>query len=189
MKIKALCKLVSMSIISFFISCVPPSAKMKTSMSPFTKDGMAVGSFSIENKRLLTPRCKLKYIQIEAGRESAKFVNELNVKKTKFVYNTGFIDFGITTGDFKDGNKNVFIFNVVKTAGIYKMYAVEMYYNSGVGESTTILPIDIKFEILEGKIKYFGEVNINIKQNEAKLLNNIERDRLKFQELKPEIQF
>lgn len=56
-------------------------------------------------------------------------------------------------------------------------------------KSTHDLPMEIPLEIEEGKIKYIGEIKLNVKKGEIKVLNNIERDRVKFKEKFPSINF
>jgi hypothetical protein len=117
------------------------------------------------------------------------FADKLNENKTNFMYNRGQINFGNSNGDFKEGDKNVFLFNIVKTAGRYKIYEIETFLNTGSMQSTKKIPVDIKFEIVAGKIKYLGEINHKVKENITQIVDNIERDRLKFQEKNPNIKF
>jgi len=170
-------------------SCSKPSDSMKSEMSIFSREGMIVGSFSIENRKTISPSFKLNYIQIESESSTKMFADKLNENKTNFMYNRGQINFGNSNGDFKEGDKNVFLFNIVKTAGRYKIYEIETFLNTGSMQSTKKIPVDIKFEIVAGKIKYLGEINHKVKENITQIVDNIERDRLKFQEKNPNIKF
>lgn len=180
-----------LTLMNLFFSCVAlPSSSMKTSMSIFNKEGMIAGTFSLQDKNLLTSYT-LHYIQIEAGAEKTKFVNVLNTPNTTFMYNRGEVKFGNSKGDFKENEKDVYLFNIVEPAGKYRIYELEMFHNSGslYMQYTKKMPLDITFEIEEGKIKYFGEINISVKDQKIKLINNIERDRIKFNEKNSEITF
>lgn len=175
---------------TFLLNCSRPSALMKTDMSVFANEGMIAGSFSLENRKTIAPSYKLNYVQIESESNSGMFANKLEENsKTNFLYNRGQVDFGIMNGDFKEGDKNVYLFNIVNKSGKYKFYEIEAFLNTGAMQSTSKLPIDIKFEIVRGKINYLGEINYNVKQAYVKLLDQIERDRLKFIEINPKIKF
>ena len=176
-------------VTNILFSCSTPSASMKSDMSIFSREGMIVGSFSLENRNTISPSFKLNYIQIESETSTNMFADLLNENKTNFLYNPGQVNFGSSNGDFKEGDKNVFLFNIVKTAGKYRIYEIEAFLNTGYMQSTKKLPVDIKFEIVAGKIKYLGEINYNVKESIIKIIDNIERDRLKFQEINPKIKF
>ncbi|RTY83117.1 hypothetical protein EKL97_02970 [Flavobacterium sp. LS1P28] len=176
-------------ITNILFSCSTPSASMKSEMNTFSKEGMITGSFSLENRKTISPVYKINYVQIESETSTNMFADKLNEKKTNFLYNPGQITFGSTNGDFTEDDKNVYLFNIVKTAGKYRIYEIEAFLNTGYMQSTKKIPVDIKFEIMAGKIKYLGEINYNVKENIIKIIDNIERDRLKFQEINPNIKF
>ena len=176
---------------NLFFSCAPiPSSNMKTDMSHFKKEGMIAGTLSLEDKRLMSDYT-LRYVQIESGASKNRFSDMLNEKKTDFIYNPGEVKFGYSEGDFKEGDKDVYLFNIVQTAGKYRIYELNIFHNSGsqLNQYKHKVPVDITFEIEDGKIKYLGEINISIKDQETKLINNIERDRVKFKEKNPNIIF
>ena len=56
-------------------------------------------------------------------------------------------------------------------------------------QSTHNLPMQIPVEIEEGKIKYIGEIKLNVKNGTIEVLDKIERDRIKFKEKFPTIEF
>ena len=103
---------------------------MKTNLRSFKIAGMITGTISLEDNRLLSSYT-LRYIQIESVDYNAKFVDVLNSQKTNFVYNKGQVKFGFSEGDFKEGKKDVYFFNVVEPAGKYKIYELEIFHNSG----------------------------------------------------------
>jgi len=178
-------------LINLLHSCAPlPSTNLKTEMSQFKKEGMIAATFSLDDKRALS-EYTLKYVQIEGSVFKSQFFDQLNEKKTDFVYNNGQVKFGYSGGDFKEGDKDVYLFNIIKPAGKYRIYELDIFHNSGsqLNQYSHKIPLDITFEIVEGQINYLGEININIKEKVTKLLNRIDRDRGKFQEINPNIIF
>jgi hypothetical protein len=95
----------------------------------------------------------------------------------------------LSNGDFREDGKWIFLYTITKPAGKYNFYEIEIFLNSGYGQSTWKMPVEIPFEIEEGKVKYLGELNLNVKKGEIRLLDKIDRDRTKFQELYPSIVF
>jgi hypothetical protein len=180
---------ITLIITKILFSCTAPSASMKSEMSIFSREGMIAGSFSLENRKTISPVYKINYMQIESETPTKMFANTLDEKKTNFLYNPGQINFGSTNGDFKEDNKNVYLFNIVQKPGKYKIYEIETFLNTGYMQSTKKRPVDIKFEIIAGKIAYLGEINFNVQENIIKIINSIERDRIKFQEINPKIKF
>ena len=177
--------------INSFISCAPlPSSNMKTDMSSFKKEGMIAGTLSLEDKRTLS-EYKLIYVQIQSGTNKNIFSDMLNEKKTDFVYNRGEVKFGYSGGDFKEGNKDVYLFNIIKPDGKYRIIELDIFHNSGsqLNQYSHKIPVDITFEIEEGKVKYLGEIKISINEQKTKLVNKIERDRIKFKEKNSNIAF
>ena len=178
-------------LINLFLRCAPlPSSNMKTEMSSFKKEGMIAATLSLEDKRLLS-EYTLRYIQIESSVFKSKFFDALNENKTSFIYNNGQVKFGYSKGDFKENNKDVYLFNIVQPAGKYRIYELDIFHNSGsqLNQYSQKVPLDITFEIEDGKVKYLGEINISLKNQKANLINNIERDRIKFKEINPNILF
>ncbi|WP_264519681.1 hypothetical protein [Flavobacterium sp. N1994] len=174
-----------------FWGCAPlPSTTLKTEMSSFKKEGMIAATLSLEDKRMMS-EYTLKYEQINGTGSKSLFVDQLNLKKNDFVYNNGQVKFGYSAGDFKEGNKDVYLFNIIKPAGKYRIYELDIFHNSGsqLNQYNYKVPLDITFEIVEGKISYLGEINIFIKDKITKLINSIERDRVKFREINPNIIF
>lgn len=176
-------------IINILFSCSTPSASMKSEMNTFSKEGMITGSFSSKNRKTISPVYKINYVQIESETSTNMFADKLNEKKTNFLYNHGQINFGSTNGDFTEDDKNVYLFNIVTTAGKFKIYEIEAFLNTGYMQSTKKIPVDIKFEIIAGKTNYLGEINYNVQKNVVKTINNIQRDRLKFEKKNPNIKF
>ena len=184
-------KILVLGLVGLFISCVSiPSSRMESNMSSFKKEGMITGTLSLQDKRILS-EYTLDYVQIESGTDKNKFVDIINTKKTNFVYNTGEIKFGYSSGDFKVDGKDVYLFNIVQPAGKYRIYQLKTFHNSTsqLYQYTKIMPMDVTFEIEEGKIKYLGEIIIQLKEQNVKLINNIERDRIKFIEKNSNIIF
>jgi len=174
-----------------FSGCAPlPSSNLKTEMSTFKKEGMLAATLSLEDKRALSDYT-LKYEQIEGSVFKSQFFDQLNKPKTAFVYNNGQVKFGYNGGDFQEGNKDVYLFNIIQPAGRYRIYELDIFHNSGnqLNQYSHKVPLDITFEIKEGEITYLGEINIHVKEKLVQVLNRIERDRAKFQEINPNIIF
>ena len=176
--------LLLLSISNLVVSCVSiPSSRMEKKMSSFKKEGMIAGTLSLEDKRSLS-KYTLRFVQIQSGVEKNKFVDVFNTKKTNFAYNVGEIKFGYSEGDFKENGNDVYLFNIIKPSGKYRIFELETFHNSGsqLSQYSKRMPMDITFEIVEGEIKYLGEINISLKDQNVKLINNFKRDRMKFTE-------
>jgi hypothetical protein len=165
--------------------CALPSETMMTRLVKGSKAGMIVGTISLENRKRIASEHSFFYAHdsILIQKEQGTFL------KTGYTQdNQGSIVMG-QKGDFKENKKQVFFFSIVKLAGKYRFYGIQLFLNTGYMQSIWKMPIDIPFEIEEGKIKYLGEINLKVKDGELQILNEIERDRIKFKEKFPNIEF
>lgn len=182
-------------LLSFFIvtlaGCTAlPSEKMKTEMSAFKKEGMIAGTLCLEDKRLMSSYT-LRYVQIAGPPSATRFSDMLNDKASEVLYNSGEVKFGYNQGDVKDGDKDIYIFNIVQPAGKYRIVQLDIFHNSGsqLYQYFHSVPMDITFEIEEGKTKYLGEINIAIKAQVVRMLDKIDRDRVLFRQRVPGVKF
>ncbi|MBS7233945.1 hypothetical protein KHA90_23325 [Flavobacterium psychroterrae] len=168
-------KLIRFGILLLFISCGSlPSESLKTFMDSSKKEGMLVGTISLENRRTISPdfvfRIKKKVlpsILTVKIHDSLKALGD-------YQYNYGGIVIDKAKGDFVEDEKWVYLFNIVRPAGKYDFYQLSLLLNTGYMKSTHDLPMEIPLEIEEGKIKYIGEIKLNVKKGEIKVLNNID---------------
>lgn len=91
--------------------------------------------------------------------------------------------------DFKKRNKSYYLFTISKPKGKYKFFKIKIFNNTRNNISTIEIPINMKFEIEEGKTTYFGEMNLNTKKKKYSVENQIDRDRTWFAKKAPQIQF
>lgn len=173
-----------------FVSCsVLPSTYIKTELNPSKREGMIVGTVSLENRKSIAESHSLHFNKDGMPKEINKKLWDSLATTNSFNDYYGSIYMKNSKGDFQEGEKWVYLFNIVKPAGNYKIYELELFLNTGYMQSSWKLPLEIPIEIEEGKIKYLGEINIKVKKGELQILNNIERDRIKFKEKFPNIIF
>ena len=163
--------------------------RVKPIIDSSKKEGMLVGTISLENKKSIAGRHSFSF-------NKANLPNELNVVihdslKDKPNYSDYYDNVNLMNGqnDFEEDGKLIYLFNIVKPAGKYKFYEVDIFLNSGYMQSTWTMPVEIPFELEEGKTKYIGEINLKVKKGELQILNKLDRDRLKFKEKYPTINF
>ncbi len=171
------------------ISCVSlPSENLKSNIDNPKKEGMIVGTISLEDRKAIASG-HFFYFANDSIR------NKIAIKEydATMKYNSTKWKYGIiiqnSKGDFTEEKKWVYMFSIVKPEGKYKFYELEIFLNSGSMQSTWTMPIDLPFEIEAGKTKYIGEINLKVKKGEIKIIDNIERDRIKFKEKFPNIIF
>ena len=172
-----------------FSSCVSlPSKTLKATINNPKKEGLIVGTISLENRKRIASGHYFYF-----ANDSIK--NKLAIKEwdARMTYNSTKWKYGIiienSKGDFSEGKKWVYLFSISKPAGKYNFYEIEIFLNSGAMQSTWKIPIDLPFEIEAGKTKYIGEINLNVKNAQIQIINNLVRDRIKFKEKFPEIVF
>ena len=183
--------LLLLSVIIFVAGCTSlPSDNMKTEMSAFKKEGMIAGTLSLEDKRLMSSYT-LRYVQIAGPPSTTRFSDMLNAKTDDFVGNAGAVKFGYNQGDVQDGGKDIYLFNIVQPAGKYRIVQLDIFHNSGsqMYQYFQSVPMDITFDIEEGKTKYLGEINIAIKAQVVRMLDKIDRDRVLFRQRIPGVKF
>jgi hypothetical protein len=186
-KIKIVFLILGISIITDCGSL--PSESMKTFMDSSKKEGMIVGTISLENRKTISATNVFFYKKDGLPRIlSVKIVDSLKaIGNYKDNYDGIVID--KEKGDFIEDNKWIYLFNIVKPSGKYSFYERYILLNTGSMQSRREIPMQIPFEIEEGKIKYIGEIKLNVKKGEIEILNKIERDRKIFKEKFPNIEF
>ena len=172
------------------IGCsVIPSQTITSQMNKVKKEGMIVGTISLENRKLIATGHYFFYANDSIRNlVRTKEYDGGMLKKNSTKYNYGLI-IQNNNGDFREDGKWIFLYSIKKPAGKYNFYEIEIFLNSGYMQSTWKMPIEIPFEVEEGKIKYLGELNLNVKNGTIRILDKIDRDRAKFKELYPSIVF
>lgn len=176
------------AIVLLFVRCAIPSQSIVSTINNPKKDGMIVGTISLEDRKSIASGHYFFF-----GNDSIK--NKVAAKEYDAVmkYNSTKWKYGViiqnSRGDFKEDKKEVYMFTIVKPAGKYSFYELEIFLNSGYMQSHWKMPLDMSFEIEAGKTKYLGEINLKVKKGEIQIIDNIERDRIKFKEKFPNISF
>lgn len=168
--------------------CYVRPAQVPSTMDLSNNEGMIVGTLSFENEFMASESNVFFYandsIADLLSKKQYDAILKQNSSKYKYsIYRPGH------RGNFTEEGKEIYYFSIVKPAGKYRFYASEIFRNSGYMQSTIVLPIDIPFEIEKGKVKYLGELNLNEKKGEIKLLDKRERDKARFNERYPTIPF
>ena|SRR5690606_17869844 len=177
-------------ITNIISACSGASSKnMRTYMIDSKNEGMLVGTISFEDRTGIPPRRtffyeaqNLPFIQSEQSLDSLSKIGHLTDYFDKVVIKA-------EKGDFTEDGKWIYYFTIVKPEGKYKFYQLQVFLNTGHMQSTRSYPIDIPFEIQKGEINYFGEIKYNISRGTIEILNKIDRDRIKFKEKFPHINF
>jgi len=184
-------KILFLSLIALVVSCTAlPSETMKTDMSAFKKEGMIAGTLCLEDKRTMSSYT-LRYVQIAGPPSKTRFSDMLNDKREDFIHNSGEIRFGYDGGDIHQDGKDIYLFNIIKPAGKYRIVELGIFHNSGsqLYQYWQSVPMDFTFEIEEGKTTYLGEINVALKEKMVKLLYKIDRDRVLFRQRVPGVKF
>ncbi|MBC7523592.1 MAG: hypothetical protein H7239_04050 [Flavobacterium sp.] len=161
-------------IITLIISCSPPSKKFSTTYNTANKEGMVVGTICIVNKSY----SEYSFLYTDDLPGINDYPNLSN-----------FITFKNTSGDFNEKGNSYYLFTIVKPNGKYKFAKLKIFDNSGQKQSRIEFPVDIKFNIEEGKTNYLGQLTIDTKKKSFTLENQLERDREWFTKKIPSIQF
>jgi hypothetical protein len=155
-----------------FFGCSSPAKKLKTAYN--ADEGMVVGTICIENK--IYNGFTFVYCDDKPA------VNNYPNESGKFTYK-------YTSGDYNEKGKTYYLFSIPKPKGKYRFFKLQIFNNSRNDPSKFELPMDIKFEIVEGKTTYLGQVNVNVQKKQFSLENQEDRDRKWFAEKVPQIQF
>jgi hypothetical protein len=184
-------KFTMLGLFLFLFSCgTLPSESVKTSMDISKKEGMLVGTISLENRKTISPDYVFRVKKKDLPELLTVKVYDSLKALGNYEYNYGGIVIDKPKGDFVEGDKWVYLFNVVRPAGKYDFYQISLLLNTGYMKSTHDIPISkIPFEIEEGKVKYIGEIKLDAKNFVIEVLDKYERDRDKFKEKFPSIVF
>ena len=162
-----------LSLVSLLVlGCSTASQKMQKTIN--TGEGMIVGTICIEN------RTHNSYTFSYA--DDIPSVNDYPISQESFTYKDD-------RPDFKENGKSYFLFSIIKPSGKYKFFKIRIFTNTSDKISTIDIPINMKFQVEEGKTTYFGQMNINTKKKIYTVENNIDRDRTWFAKKAPQIQF
>ena len=181
--------IILIATVSFLNGCVSlPSENTNTFMDESKKEGMIVGTISLEDRKSIATGHYFFYANDSIKKKLAikEYDAALNYNSTKWKY--GIIIQNLK-GDFTEDKKWVYMFTIVKPEGKYNFYEIEIFLNSGYMQSTWKMPINIPYEIEAGKVKYIGEINLKVKKGTLDIIDKIERDRIKFKEKFPNISF
>lgn len=150
-------------IVSFLsilvLGCSTASQKMQKTIN--LGEGMIVGTICIEN------RTHNSYTFSYAN--DIPSVNDYPMGQESFTYKD-------VRPDFKEKAKSYFLFSINKPKGNYKFFKLRIFKNTSDKISTVEIPINMKFQVEEGKTTYFGQMNVNVKKKIYTVENNIERD-------------
>ena len=120
-----------LALIPFFNGCVSlPSETTKTSMDASKKEGMIVGTISLEDRKDIAAGHYFYY-----ANDSIK--NKLAIRQydATMKYNSTKWKYGIiiqnSKGDFTEDKKWVYMFTIVRPEGKYNFYEIEIFLNSG----------------------------------------------------------
>ncbi len=168
-------KYVIFFLVSFiFYGCSSPAKKIKSTYNADKGEGLVVGTICIENK--IYNGFTFVYS------DDKQAINNYPNESGKFTYK-------YTIGDFSEKGKTYFLFSIAKPKGNYKFSRLQIFNNSRNDPSRFELPMDIKFEVIEGKTTYLGQINVNVQKKLFSLENQIDRDRAWFTQKVPQIQF
>jgi hypothetical protein len=155
------------------LGCSSPGKKLKTSFNPET-EGMIVGTICIDKKIY----------------NEYKFIYGENISSYNDIpNNTDEFSFRNDHPDYKKKGKTYFLFNIIKPAKEYKFFKLKIFNNSRVDQNFIEIPLYFPFEVVKGKITYFGQLTINTKKKIYKVENQLERDRKLFAKKRPQIKF
>lgn len=181
--------LLSIIIIVSIFGCVRlPSNDLKTEINSSNREGMIVGTISLEDRKLIATGHYFFYANDSIRNKIAEREYDATLKSNSTKWNHGII-ISNSNGDFKEGEKQIYLFTIVRPEGKFNFYEIEIFLNSGYMQSSWKLPIDLPFEIQAGKTKYIGELNLKVKKGAFQVLNEIDRDRMLFLEKFPAIIF
>ena len=159
-------------LILIFFGCSTASKNMQKTYN--SGEGMIVGTICIE-KKIYNGYTFLYSDDIPS-------VNDYPNEQGSFTYK-------YDRADFKKRGNSYYLFTISKPKGKYKFFKIKIFNNSRNNVSTIEIPINMKFEIEEGKTTYFGQLNLNTKKKKYSVENQIERDRTWFAKKAPQIQF
>lgn len=154
------------------LGCSSPAKRMQKTAN--SGEGMIVGTICIEKK--IYNGYTFSYS------DDILSTNDYPNEQGSFTYK-------YDTADFKKKGRTYYLFSVSKPKGKYKFFKIKIFNNTRNNISTIEIPVNMKFEIEEGKTTYFGELNVNTKKKQYTVSNKIERDRTWFAKKAPQIQF
>ncbi len=111
-------KILIISTIFLFIGCAIPSKNIVSNISNPTKDGMIVGTISLEDRKSTASGHYFFF-----GNDSIKKKIALKEYDAPLTYNSTKWKYGLiirnSKGNFKEGKKDVYLFNIVKPHRAY----------------------------------------------------------------------
>lgn len=164
--------ILSFLLVSTLFGCSTAAKKMQKTYN--AGEGMIVGSICIDKK--IYNGYTFSYC------DDIPSINDYPNEQGSFTYK-------YDRADFKKKGKSYFLFSVSKPEGKYKFFKIKIFNNSRNNISIMEIPINMKFEIKEGKTAYFGQLNVNTRKKIYTVENQIERDRIWFAKKAKQIQF
>ena len=158
---------------SVFFGCSTPAEKLQSTYNKENREGLVVGTIYIENKNASS------YTFVYGDDKLAMADHPNNINKFSYKY----------VGDFNLDKKSYFLFSIAKPKGKYKFHRVEVFDNTREKIEQFDVPMDVNFEVVEGKTTYLGQLNVNVQKKEFSVENQIDRDRIWFAKKAPQIQF
>ena len=169
-------KLLTLLILtSTLISCKSLPAEDADAKVSDKKNGMIVGTIAIESRRNIVANHTFLY-----ANDSIVKMLDAGLRPKEFKWSEHKISVSKRKGDFQEGDKWIYMFQILKPEGQYKFHTISLFLNTGYMQSTQTIRIEIPFEVEPGKVKYLGEISLDVKSGRVQLTDRIERDRLKF---------
>ena len=183
-------KVIALFLLFLISGCATPSKNLQSTIDDPEHNGMLLGTISLEDRKFFAAGHYFYFANdslrnVISEKEQDYFFRKFSGK----VKTDNRISILNASPDFKEGDKWVYLFNLVRPAGAYSIYEVEIYSNSGTAQSSIRVPVHIPFEIEPGKISYIGEINFKGKTGHIQVLDQRERDRARFKEKAPDIDF
>ncbi|WP_321372849.1 hypothetical protein [uncultured Draconibacterium sp.] len=155
-----------------------PSLKIPQSFNPNDSEGVIIGAIAFKNEKPIFHGYSFYY----TGNGITK-INENNMVRI-VPESTVKMKF---KPDFFDGDKAVYYFSIQEPEGQYAFSNFKIFDQGIYVSSTKNIPMDIKFNIEKGKVKYLGEIYVDYNQSLIKLNNEKERDIKKMNEQFPNL--
>lgn len=166
-------------VVLTFSSCaVRPSRNIPTAATLGSNEGMIVGTISIEKSR---PVYNSYYFHYNRMLEDSYDTYEKKI----WIFSSQWLKVKHKP-DYVDGNKAVYLYSIKEVQGKYQFSLVRLHENGGslyqkLYEKTMNFP----FEIEKGKVKYLGELYLDVRSPFIELNDKRERDLKYFKEKYP----
>ena len=155
-----------------------PSSSIPQTFNSQLNEGMVIGSIAFKNERPIFNGYMFYYIGENIKKiTSSKMISisPEQIVKMKFQPN------------FFDNDKAVYFFSITEIPGNYSFVTLRLFENGGFVQSSANIPIDIKFNIEKGKVKYLGEIYFDYNKGLIETSDKRDRDLPRLKELYPSL--